>query len=88
VSVDLVNAVFEGVAAVLAWLSVCRLKAERHVAGVYWPQIAWTALWSLWCAPYYYSVGHYASLALALVREGAVVAWLGTLWWIRSTERR
>ena len=77
---DLVNAGFELVACVLAWRSVFELVADHTVRGVYPPQIAWSAVWGLWCLPYYWRVQHRLSFSVSAVRELATLVWVALLW--------
>lgn len=64
----------------LAWRSVAALIADHTVRGVYWPQIAWSAVWGLWCLPYYWRVGHRLSFGVSAVRELATISWVLLLW--------
>jgi len=79
-NLDAVNAVFESVACVLVWYSVGVLRRDRRVLGIYWPQVAWSLVWGLWCLPYYAGVGHTLSFSAALVREVGTLVWLCHLW--------
>jgi len=73
---DLINACFELVACALCWASVWRLRRDRCVLGIFWPQVAWSGVWGLWCLPYYLGVGHFASFGVASVREAGTLAWV------------
>ena len=73
---DLINACFELVACALCWASVWRLRRDRCVLGIFWPQVAWSGVWGLWCLPYYLGVGHLASFGVASVREFGTLAWV------------
>lgn len=81
---DKINAIFETVAACLAWRGVAVLVRDRAVKGIFWPQVAWSGVWALWCLPYYLSVGHTFSFAASCVRELATLTWLALLWRYRA----
>ena len=77
---DLINAGFEGVACILAWRSVAELLQDQAILGLYWPQVGWSAVWGLWCLPYYWRVGHRLSFGISAVRELATAVWVLLLW--------
>lgn len=45
---DAINAIFEIVGAILAWVSVLKLAKAKQVRGVYWPMWAFFAVWGYW----------------------------------------
>lgn len=76
-----VNACFEAVAAVLAWMSVRRLlQAQCLARGIYLPSLAFSCVWGIACVPYYLSHGDHLSLVGASVRDAANLTWLTLAW--------
>lgn len=86
---DLGNALFEGVGAILIWLNVRALWRDRVVRGVNpWVTVFWTA-WGAWNAAVYYPgleqpLSWAAGTALAL----GSMSWLGLLVWLHLTDTR
>lgn len=72
---NLLNASFELVAALLAWRSVQELRQAGCASGVYWPQFAFSALWAVECVPYYLTHGDTWSAGLAAVRCAGLATW-------------
>lgn len=80
---DKINFLFESAGAFFAFASLVTLVRDSSVQGIFWPQIAFSAMWSGWCLLYYSDVGHMWSLTAASVRTGITLAWVGTyLFWI------
>lgn len=74
------NAAFEAVAAVLAWVSVYRLHRDRRVSGVFVGQILFSLVWGLLCPFYYIEHGDYLSMVGACARDAATAVWLLLFW--------
>lgn len=79
-SPDLINGLFEFVAAAFIWMDVRRLRHDRTTRGVYWPGRAFFAAWGLWNLFYYPNLDQWMSFAggCAIV---AVNIWWCTLAW-------
>lgn len=73
------NAAFELVGSVLAWISVRHLYRDRLVTGVYAPQLLFSAAWSCSSPFYYWSHGDMASVMFSSVRALALLTW-GLIW--------
>ena len=76
---NLLNASFELIAAVLGWISVYKLYQSKIVAGVYAPSIVFSALWGFCAIPYYFSHGDLWSAVSCSIRVLALVSW-SCLW--------
>lgn len=74
-TVDLINATFESVGAILTWIDVSRIRRDKIVKGVYWPARAFWSAWGFWNLLYYTTVGHPLSFW-----AGAVLAVGNTVW--------
>lgn len=74
-----INACFEAVGAVLALRNLLSgLRAGPAIGrGVYWPMLAFSAVWACECIPYYVSHHDVWSCAGAAVRCAALLAWVG-----------
>lgn len=84
-NVDLVNAAFEGIGAILCWSNVWRLRRDREVKGVIWPVQAFWAVWGIWNLVYYDAVGHpFSFWAGALLCSGNVCWTLHAAWYSRG----
>lgn len=81
--VDLVNASFECVAAVLMWLNVVRIRRDKCVRGVSIASSTFTTIWATWSLVYYPALGQWLSAGAACVILTARVVWL--LEWYRLT---
>ena len=68
------NAACELVAAGLAWRSVWE-ALETAPRGVYWPQMAFSALWAIECIPYYLGHGDAWSALFAVWRCAGCLVW-------------
>lgn len=68
------NALFETVGAFLAWRSVL-LALETPPQGVSIAMVAFSALWAVWCFPYYRAHGDKLSASVALVRAAGCLVW-------------
>lgn len=75
-----VNAAFEVLAAIAAWVSVSRLIRSRRVQGVFLGQVALSGIWGLCAIPYYLSHGDHLSLVGACARDLATGVWLVLAW--------
>ena len=74
-SVDLINACFEGVGAVLVWRNVRVLMRDRVVKGVDWRVQAFWAGWGVWGVVYYSAVEHPLSAAACAVIASGNLTW-------------
>ena len=72
---DLVNALFETVGAVLTWRDVRILFRDKHVAGVSWWARGWWGMWGAFNVVYYYGVGHPLSMYAGAVLTLGNLAW-------------
>jgi hypothetical protein len=79
--VNTVNACFELIGALLAWRSVVEIM-HTPARGVYWPMVAFSALWAVECIPYYLAHGDALSASLATLRGAGLATW--TCWAARS----
>lgn len=74
--VDVVNAGFEGLGAVLIWINVLRVRRDGAVRGVDWRVSAAWLVPSIWYAVYYAKLGHWFSLGAHSIML------LGSLVWV------
>lgn len=86
---DLINALFEFIGALLTWRNFVQLRRDRQVRGVYWPATAFWAAWGLWNLAYYPSLGQWWSFAAGVLLVAGNVAWvvLVTLLWCSARRR-
>lgn len=85
-SVDYVNAFFEGGGACIQLLNVRQLLRDKTVRGVHWlPLLFWTA-WGYWNVVYYPSLSQWASFVggLGVVACNTVNLFLMWRYWPRE----
>jgi len=79
-TVDLTNALFEGIGAILCWNNVLRIRRDREVKGVFWPAQVFWSVWGLWNLFYYSAVGHPFSLWAGAVLVSGNITWTLHAW--------
>lgn len=85
-SLDLSNAFFEGVGAILTWTNVMRIRRDREVKGIDWRVTAFWSAWGVWNVGYYDSVGHPLSMWAGAFLAAGNVCWV--LHAVHYTRRR
>lgn len=81
----IINTFFEAVACVLAWANVAAAMREKP-KGVFWPSVAFSVVWGVFCVPYYMSHDEVFACVFALIRDAANAAWCVLA--LRSDRRR
>lgn len=71
-----VNGICEVIAALFAWGSVYMLVADNQIKGIYWPSVAFAAVWGLVALGYYVSLGHWLAFIGACFRVLALFVWI------------
>lgn len=74
-SLDKINAVFEGGGSILVWLNVIQLIKDKQVKGVHWGPPIFFMLWGYWNMLYYPSLHQWFSTL-----GGAMLALGNTVW--------
>ena len=83
--VNSINAFFELVGAILAWVSVRQIYKDGQVQGLFWPAQAWSGLWAICGIFYYLAHEDMYSLFFCFWRMCALVCW--TLVFLVSTRK-
>lgn len=60
---DIINGLFEALAALVTWRNVVQLWRDKQVRGAYWPAWFFFTLWGVWNLFYYPFLGQWASFA-------------------------
>jgi len=74
-TLDHINAVFEGGSVLLIASNVRRLYIDKKVSGVNIIPTAWFSIWGFWNLFYYWGLGQWYSWAF-----GSLVFWANTTW--------
>lgn len=74
-NLDLVNATFETVGAVLIWRNVWALYRDKTVAGVVWYAQGWYFVWGVWNCFFYTGLEQNASFWAGLVLTSGSGTW-------------
>jgi hypothetical protein len=85
-SLDITNACFEALGAVLVWSNVATLLRDRNVQGVNLLVSMYYVCWGLFNILYYAQLGHWLSLAGDLGILAANATWLLLAWRFRRGE--
>lgn len=72
---DIINALFEGFGAYVAWVNFIKLRRDMAVKGVYWPVWGFFSVWGLWNLAFYPAVGAWASATMGAVLCAGNIAW-------------
>jgi hypothetical protein len=77
ISPDLINGLFEFLAAPFIWLSIRNLLKTKKVNGVSWIHVAFFTLWGYWNLFYYPQLEQWCSLAggIAVVITNSIWVW-------------
>lgn len=76
---DLINATFEIVGALLTWMNVRQVARDKGHMGIYLPAIGTFALWGVWNLFYYYHLAQFWSWLATFVMVAANFSWVGLM---------
>lgn len=85
-SPDLGNAIFELGGAVLLWLNVARLYADKRLTGVSLIPTLWFNVWSVWNLWYYHALGQQLSWYAGIGVAVANTAWVAIALYYRRQQ--
>ncbi len=60
---DIINGLFEIIGALLTWMSIKRVIADKGYAGIYAPAVIFFMSWGIWNLFYYPHLGQWWSFA-------------------------
>jgi hypothetical protein len=83
--IDWINGGFESVGAILSFLNLRRLLADKHIAGVQWQVTAFWAAWGLWNLVYYPALGQWLSFSGGVLLVASNLTWVALA--IRYTRK-
>jgi hypothetical protein len=76
VTPDVINAVFEGVGALIVARDALQLWRDRMIRGVYWPARLFFAAWGLWNCAFYPLIGQPWSFAAGCCLTTMTMLWV------------
>jgi hypothetical protein len=75
-SLDTINALFEGAGACLTWMNVVRVCKDKGYAGVYLPAVILFMSWGFWNLFYYPRLNQPWSFVATLIMVSANASWV------------
>ena len=85
---DTINALFEGIGALLVWYNVRVLLRDKIIKGVSWSVQAFFASWGLWNLYYYPSLGQWHSFYAGIVLVSGNLIWVAmAIYYVRRNNQ-
>lgn len=87
-TLDIINACFELVGAILIWGNVIQTYKDKEVKGVFIPTIAFFSSWGLWNIFYYYNLGQILSWYAGMLLAFGNLVWVLQIMYYKHKENK